>query len=61
MIAQFKNIFGIRFENHGVFDLIVKLFTHVKYLSIPDTVLGFGSMFFLIALKVIDCVITDRS
>ncbi|XP_017774580.1 PREDICTED: sodium-independent sulfate anion transporter-like [Nicrophorus vespilloides] len=53
ILAQLKNILGIKFTSVGIFNLMRELFAHLKYAKLSDTCLGVGSMTVLLSIKYI--------
>lgn len=50
--SQLKNIFGLKgLSNHGVFDVLYKVYERFNEIRLADTLLGVGCMLILFAFK----------
>lgn len=52
VLTQFKGLTGIKFTNHGVFDLIKQLILHILEFKKGDTILGVSCVAFLLLMRV---------
>lgn len=57
IVAQLKNLFGIKFKAKSLPLTIVKLVENINNLRMGDTTLGFCAIAFLLSLKVSNCIL----